>query len=122
MLKRLQIVTRVLLDKANYTDSLAQSPYFAGIICGSMIWVLYSWITRLLPGEWTLAIFALFERLNWSHTDTQFHSFAHLLFAISFGLCAYNFFRAITLDAGGCPKPQSDAELKSVSLDMLQRC
>lgn len=28
--------------------------------------------------------------------------------------CAYNFFRAITLDPGTCPKPTNDAELKSV--------
>lgn len=38
------------------------------------------------------------------------------MFAISLGLCAYNFFRAISLDPGTCPKPTSDAELKSVSI------
>lgn len=32
-----------------------------------------------------------------------------------FMLCAYNFFRAITLDPGTCPKPASDTELKDVS-------
>ena len=42
-----QIVTRVFLDKSNYTDSVTQSPYFAGIIAASMVWVLYAWITRL---------------------------------------------------------------------------
>ena len=46
--------------------------------------------------------------------ETQSHAFTHLLFAISLGLCAYNFFRAISLDPGSCPKPASDAELKSV--------
>ncbi|KAI0331413.1 zf-DHHC-domain-containing protein [Cubamyces sp. BRFM 1775] len=69
------IVTRVLLDKSNYTDSVTQSPYFA---------------------------------------ETEFHPFIHLTLAITIGLCAYNFFRAITLDPGTCPKPSSDAELKSI--------
>lgn len=32
-----------------------------------------------------------------------------------FLLSAYNFFRAITLDPGTCPKPGNDAELKEVS-------
>ncbi|KAI0087499.1 ankyrin [Irpex rosettiformis] len=93
------IVTRVLLDKSNYTDSVTGSPYFAGIIFASMVWVGYAWITRLLH-------------------QTQSHAFTHLTFAISFGLCAYNFFRAISLDAGTCPKPASDAELKSIIEDL----
>ncbi|CCM05821.1 uncharacterized protein FIBRA_08055 [Fibroporia radiculosa] len=82
--------------KSNYTDSVAQSPYFAGIIFASMMWVGYSWLTRLV-------------------NQTQSHAFTHLVFAINMGLCAYNFFRAISLDPGVCPKPSSDAELKSVS-------
>lgn len=36
------------------------------------------------------------------------------MFALTVGLCAYNFFRAVTLDPGTCPKPTSDEELKSV--------
>lgn len=47
-LRLLQVVTRVLLDKSNYTDSVAQSPYFAGIIFASIVWVAYSWLTRLV--------------------------------------------------------------------------
>jgi len=43
-----KIVTRVLLNKNTYTDSLQQSPYFAGIICASMVWVAYGWVTRLV--------------------------------------------------------------------------
>ncbi|EPS96187.1 hypothetical protein FOMPIDRAFT_91156 [Fomitopsis schrenkii] len=93
------VVTRVLLDKSNYTDSVAQSPYFAGIIFASIVWVAYSWLTRLV-------------------NQTQSHAFTHLLFAISLGLCAYNFFRAISLDPGSCPKPASDAELKSIIEDL----
>ena len=48
-------------------------------------------------------------------SETQYHSFAHLMFALAVGLCAYNFFRSVTLDPGTCPKPTSDEELKSVS-------
>ncbi|KAJ8474337.1 hypothetical protein ONZ45_g15983 [Pleurotus djamor] len=91
------IVTRVLLNKNTYTDSVQQTPYFAGIIAGSIIWVAYCWISRLVH-------------------QTESHALAHLGFALSAGLCAYNFFRAITLDPGTCPKPASDGELKSTLL------
>lgn len=43
-----QIVTRVLLNASSYTDSVINSPYYSGIILGSLIWVAFSWITRLL--------------------------------------------------------------------------
>ncbi|KIL64587.1 hypothetical protein M378DRAFT_579742 [Amanita muscaria Koide BX008] len=89
------IVTRVLLNQALYTDGLSQTPYFSGIIAGTIVWVLYCWITRFVP-------------------HTQNHSLLNFLFAISVGLCIYNFFRAIMLDPGTCPKPTSDAELKSI--------
>ena len=53
-------------------------------------------------------------RLTLCILETDSHTFAHLIFALSFGLCAYNFFRAMTLDPVTCPTPKSDAELKSV--------
>ncbi|RDB17708.1 Palmitoyltransferase AKR1 [Hypsizygus marmoreus] len=93
------IVTRVLLNNSTYTESVNATPYFAGIIFGSMIWVLYCWFTRLVQ-------------------QTQSHALTHLAFALSVGLCAYNFFRAITLDPGTCPKPASDGELKSIIEDL----
>ncbi|EKM76159.1 hypothetical protein AGABI1DRAFT_108919 [Agaricus bisporus var. burnettii JB137-S8] len=43
-----EIVTRVLLNKPSYTESVSQSPYFAGIIFSSIIWVTFCWITRLV--------------------------------------------------------------------------
>lgn len=43
-----QIVTRVLLNKATYTDSVNQTPYFAGIIFASILWVVFCWLTRLI--------------------------------------------------------------------------
>ncbi|KAK7448470.1 palmitoyltransferase akr1 [Stygiomarasmius scandens] len=94
------IVTRVLLNKTTYTDSVNQTPYFAGIIFGSIVWVLFSWFTKLVQ-----------------HDDGT-HSLAHLGFAISAGLCMYNFFRAVMLDPGTCPKPSNDGELKSIIEDL----
>ena len=93
------IVTRVLLNNSTYSESVQQTPYFAGIIFASMVWVSYCWVTRLVQ-------------------QTQAHTMAHFVFAISFGLCVYNFFRAVTLEAGSCPKPASDNELKTIIEDL----
>ncbi|KAL4077498.1 hypothetical protein J3A83DRAFT_4214067 [Scleroderma citrinum] len=93
------IVTRVLLNKDSYVGTVNQSPYFAGIIAGSMIWVGYAWLTRLVR-------------------QTPDHPFIHLAFALNFGLCIYNFFRAITLDPGACPRPVNDGELKAIIEDL----
>ncbi|KAJ7808304.1 hypothetical protein B0H14DRAFT_2870322 [Mycena olivaceomarginata] len=70
------IVTRVLLNKSSYTDSVNTTPYFAGIIAGSVVWVCYAWVTRLVGLEWCslcllwfLAVFAgffLVDGENWS--------------------------------------------------------
>lgn len=57
--------------------------------------------------------------LNCTNIETQSHAFTHLSFAIVIGLCAYNFFRAITLDPGTCPKPTSDGELKTVRMHIV---
>ncbi|KAJ7270609.1 ankyrin repeat-containing domain protein [Mycena haematopus] len=45
------VVTRVLLNKSSYTDSVNTTPYFAGIIAGSVMWVCYCWVTRLVGRE-----------------------------------------------------------------------
>ncbi|KAJ7574094.1 ankyrin [Mycena floridula] len=92
------IVTRVLLNKSRYTDSVNTTPYFAGIIFGSVLWVVYCWASRLMP-----------------HTP---HAPTHLAFALVTGLCVYNFFRAVTLDPGTCPKPSSPAELRTIIEDL----
>ena len=107
------------MNKATYTDSVNQTPYFAGIISGSMLWVVFCWVTRLVRRM--SANFFFHSSLNsykkkYISTETQSHAISHLMFALTVGLCAYNFFRAITLDPGICPKPTSDDELKSVIL------
>lgn len=76
-----------------------------------MVWVLYCWFTRLVQRM----VFRIHKAILADRfTETQSHSFTHLSFALTVGLCAYNFFRAVTLDPGTCPKPASDGELKSV--------
>ncbi|KAG6826435.1 hypothetical protein H0H92_015809 [Tricholoma furcatifolium] len=93
------IVTRVLLNNSTYTENVNSTPYFAGIILGSIIWVVYCWFTRLVQ-------------------QATSHAFTHLLFLLTVGLCVYNFFRAVTLDPGTCPRPASDGELKSIIEDL----
>lgn len=51
-----QIVTRVLLNKPTYTDSVTGSPYFSGIIFSSMIWMAYVWATRLLQRKYGMLL------------------------------------------------------------------
>ncbi|KAG8741634.1 palmitoyltransferase akr1, partial [Ceratobasidium sp. 428] len=89
------IISRVLLNHKSYSEPLTASPYFAGVILGSLIWVTWGWATMLIP--------ALPD-----------HSLAHLIYFLSASLCAYNFFRAITLDPGTCPRPGSEGEMKSI--------
>jgi hypothetical protein len=48
VLTPVQIVSRVLLNNRSYTGTVANSPYFVGIISASMIWVGYAWVSRLL--------------------------------------------------------------------------
>ncbi|KAF8310689.1 hypothetical protein DL93DRAFT_1583077 [Clavulina sp. PMI_390] len=93
------VVTRVILNKNDYTDSVVQSPYFASIIGASIFWVGYIWITQLAP-------------------NTQGYAFTHLIFVASLLLCSYNFFRSVTLDPGTCPKPSSESELRSIIEDL----
>ncbi|KAH0833938.1 DHHC palmitoyltransferase-domain-containing protein [Lanmaoa asiatica] len=115
------IVTRVLLNKDSYTGTVNQSPYFAGIIAASMLWVGYGWVTRLVRGN----ISSLYKSSKCSPglaslglAETPEHPFVHLAFALVFGLCAYNFFRAITLDPGACPRPANDGELRTIIEDL----
>ena len=83
-----------------------------------MVWVAFAWVSRLLQRE--LPFIATAVLLMSCILETESHAFAHLIFALSFGLCAYNFFRAMTLDPGTCPTPKSDAELKSVRDSVLR--
>ncbi|CAE6358746.1 unnamed protein product, partial [Rhizoctonia solani] len=42
------IISRVLLNHQSYSEPLTGSPYFAGIILGSLVWVTWGWATILV--------------------------------------------------------------------------
>lgn len=107
-------MTRVLLNSSGFDDMVIRSPYYAGIIFGSLIMVAYSWLTRLVHCELDLCSVVCYQHALIVTLATQHHPFIHLSFTLAFGLCAYNFVRSITLDAGTCPKPSSDGELRAV--------
>ncbi|ELU39941.1 hypothetical protein AG1IA_06029 [Rhizoctonia solani AG-1 IA] len=44
------IISRVLLNHQSYSEPLTGSPYFAGIILGSLVWVTWGWATILVHG------------------------------------------------------------------------
>ena len=77
-----------------------------------MVWVVFAWVSRLLQHEFPFI--ATIVRPTSCILETDSHAFTHIIFALSFGSCAYNLFHAITLDPSTCPTPKSDAELKSV--------
>ncbi|KAG8810399.1 palmitoyltransferase akr1 [Serendipita sp. 399] len=91
------VISRVLLGvKINGGDGgVTNSPYCAGIIIGTMVWLGWCWFTRIVY-------------------NTPGYATANLAFIILFILCAYNFFRAVTLDAGVCPPPAGEEEKKLV--------
>ena len=83
-----------------------------------MVWMVFAWVSRLLQRQFPFI--ATIVRLTSCILETDSHAFVHLIFALSFGLCAYNFFHAMTLDPGTCPTPKNDAELKSVGDSTLR--
>jgi palmitoyltransferase len=111
------VVSRVLLGSKHGNEaSLTNSPYCAGIIAGTMVWLGWSWFTRIVyrTSSPSYLVFMLPNIL----LDTPGFASANLLFAVLFILCAYNFFRAITLDAGVCPVPIGEEEKKLVGPNM----
>nr|AFN02852.1 putative palmitoyltransferase [Phakopsora pachyrhizi] len=91
-------VTILILDArarggGSPSEIITSSPYFASIIVGSIFWVLYTWITRLLP-------------------NTPGHASLNFLFAFSSFICAYHLLKSITLDPGFVPVARSQDDLK----------
>ncbi|KAK0544456.1 palmitoyltransferase akr1 [Tilletia horrida] len=94
------IITRVLLnDKQD--GSLKRSPYFLGIVSGSIALVGWDWARKLV-----------------NHTAA--HATANLLFAFSFALCGYSLFRAATLEPGYAPYPVSDLQRRDTIEKLFQ--
>jgi hypothetical protein len=90
------VVLKYLLVHRPEEDRVTGSPYFAAIIVASLIWVTYSWATRLLTG-------------------TPGYLATNAIYGTSAALCAYNLYRGITTDPGYVPKSLGDSEIKTVS-------
>jgi hypothetical protein len=90
-----QLVTKHLLVHRPEEDRVTGSPYFSAIIVASLIWVTYSWATRLLRG-------------------TPGYLATNTIYILSAVACAYNLYKGITTDPGFVPKSISDTEIKMV--------
>jgi hypothetical protein len=90
-----QVVTKHLLVHRPEEDRVTGSPYFSAIIVASLIWVTYSWATRLLRG-------------------TPGYLATNTIYILSAVACAYNLYKGITTDPGFVPKSISDTEIKMV--------
>ncbi|KAG0143309.1 hypothetical protein CROQUDRAFT_81209 [Cronartium quercuum f. sp. fusiforme G11] len=94
------IVSVILLDAktrggGTTGDVITRSPYLSSIIVASIFWVGYTWSTRIVR-------------------NTPGYAATNLIFLLSCLICAYNFFRAISLDPGFVPLPRGDGELNRV--------
>ncbi|KAE8259258.1 hypothetical protein A4X13_0g1138 [Tilletia indica] len=95
------IITRVLLnDKQD--GSLKRSPYFLGIVAGSVVLVGWDWARKLV-----------------NHTPA--HATANFIFAFSIALCAYNLFRAATMEPGYAPCSASDIQRRETVEELFQQ-
>ncbi|KAL9939060.1 hypothetical protein V8E36_001873 [Tilletia maclaganii] len=95
------VITRVLLnDKQD--GSIKRSPYFLGIVGGSIALVGWDWMRKLV-----------------NHTPAN--ATANFIFAFSFALSGYNLFRAATIEPGYAPIPSSDLERREVIESLFQQ-
>ncbi|KAI5454987.1 palmitoyltransferase akr1 [Naganishia albida] len=92
------IITRTLLRTKGFGDTVSKSPYFAAVIIASLIWVGSTWLRVLLTGTSSLSL--------------------NICFVLAYTACAYNFYRAITLDPGYSKLPKDEEELHSLVEDL----
>jgi palmitoyltransferase len=78
-------------------DRVTKSPYMCGLVSGSVVVVGYVWATNLVH-------------------NTPGYAYTNLAFAVALALCAYNLFRAVTLDPAFIPTRPSDQQLKDVRI------
>ncbi|WWC57688.1 uncharacterized protein I303_100222 [Kwoniella dejecticola CBS 10117] len=95
-------VTHYLLRHISNEYKVSSSNHFVSIIIASIIWVFYSWATRLATG-------------------TPGHLIVNLAFFISFAGCSYNLYRAIRSDPGYVPLPINDSEVKEALEDLVDQ-
>lgn len=95
------VITKVLLDAkpalggTKGSDALQKSPYLVALLASSIFWVGYVWSTKIV-------------------ITTSQHAYTNFVFASACLLCAYNLFRAVSLDPGFVAKPASETEIREV--------
>lgn len=87
------VITRVILDPLE-SESMHRSPYFLGVVSGSIAWVGWEWATKLVH-----------------HTPGLAH--LNLVFAIAFLLCSWNLFRAATMEPGYAPRSLNEMDRRA---------
>ncbi|GAA5881965.1 hypothetical protein JCM1840_002982 [Sporobolomyces johnsonii] len=97
------LVSKVLLNVKgpHQSDRITKSPYLCAIITASLWWCGYVWLSRFvgrIPG----------------------YALSNLLFGGFLALCAYTFYRSITLDPGHVPFAVNDVELKDSIEELVE--
>lgn len=114
------------------SERVTKSGYLCAIIAASLAWVFYVWLSRFVLREWAhrsrgLDLLEVTGAAKLTCTcafllvrapELSGYSVTSLAFALLFLSCAYNFFRAITLDPGTIRGPVGGSEeLKEVRSD-----
>lgn len=94
------IITKILLDDQE-PQFIQKSPYFLSIVSGSIAWVAIEWARKLL----------------WM---TPGHGWANTVMLLCLVFCCYNMYRSSTMDPGYVPRPQSEAERRSLVESLMQ--
>ncbi|KAI0252315.1 ankyrin repeat-containing domain protein [Lactifluus subvellereus] len=94
------VVLRELLQRNSVSDRLNVSPYFAGVVFGSALWMAYIWVSRL-------------------RYDAPRKPFIHAAFVLLFVLCVVALLCAMFCDPGVCTTPSH--ALKLVTEDLIRR-
>ena len=121
------IITKVLLDAKPAlggtpgNDALQKSPYLVALLSSSIFWVGYDWLFKLVTSTCGRHSFSLPTGIYWPDLFQLSRNHCificqYSIFAASALLCAYNLFRAVTLDPGYIAKPASEVEVREVSL------
>ncbi|WVQ64390.1 uncharacterized protein L199_002556 [Kwoniella botswanensis] len=95
-------VTHYLLRHIVSEYKVSSSNHFTSIIIASIIWVFYSWASRLVFG-------------------TPGHAFTNLVFWLILAGCSINLFKAIRNDPGFVPLPVNDSEVKEALEDLVDQ-
>lgn len=84
-----------------------------------MVYIAVCWLGLLMTSEWEfLSLHNLAVALDMQFPDTQDHIWANILLGINFGVCVYNFHRAIISDPGYTESDLTEDQLSEVSNEL----